>query len=620
MAVSMKERLADRGLKAALIIDDAYEDPIPEKIGAEAKTQFLRAARGEAARALLLKEFPGLDIEADDAVQTLLEESLPLQQLWNLYSEKAEFAWCKSAFNQFESDRASKRSRLLPLEKFLEEAGLAIQTLPGLDEDQAIEGSPSLVFIDFFLLEEQADQALTRVTNIGRRFGGVHERDRIRFRPLVFLISNRADLVRPYQERFRDGSNIKGSFFRFIDKANLGGAKLVDLLNGLLDAYPSATLLADYVDEFRAAAVVALDGLNRLELTDLALLHLFRVEAENEILGNYLNWLLSEAVSGGVQSSIKLNEVAEKLNTLTNRPIDGHIVAPRNELFNIYAKAVCRYDVRDREGNRGLPIGFGDILLDTAADEGKHKYLAVLHPACDIIRPQVGQEALCVLGDATYEGPANVKGLLKRELYDKGRHLIEVAEGEEALYRILEWDVKAVKTVLVSDLEKPERYQRLARLQPLFAHQLSEVVLRDLGRVGVPVTPSIVEVLDAEVRMKYKEQEVAFTSKGTEIFAAVRAQKRLTPSEELQQKKKISIAVCFTLPFLERIKADAESLKANAGQDASKFDEIIAACTDGRLAMVFADKDPVTVGRIKIWQKTPDNWDGLCNIALESTA
>mgnify|MGYP007080204881 CR=1 FL=1 len=583
------------------------------------RQQFLRAARTEAARPLLLKQFPELNIEADDAVQGLLEEIGSLRRLWGLYAGNKEFSWCNSAFTPFESDQASKRAQLVPLEKFLQDAGVTIQTLPSLDRHEAIQQIPGLVFVDFFLVEEHADKALARVTEIGKRFGSVKEAGGVRFRPLVFLISTRTDTVRPYQEKFRDDSNIKGSFFRFVGKADLGGKKLIDLISGLLDAYPSATLLADYVDEFQAAARVALDGLNRLELTDLALLDLFRIEAENERLGNYLNWLFSEAISGGVQSNLKLSEAAEKLNKLAKGPIDGHIVAPRNGLFNIYANAVCRYDVRDKGGKRGLPIGFGDILLDTGAGEGRHRYVAVLHPACDISRPDASLEALCVLGDSAYEGPANVKGLLKQELYDKDRHLIEVVDGKETLYRILEWDKKVVKTILVSDLENAERYQRLARLQPLFAHQLSEVVLRDLGRVGVPVTPSIVEVLDAEVRMKCKEDQQTIHTKGTPIFAAVRAFKRLTPAEATQQGKAVSMTICFTLPFLEEIKAVAETMKSRAGQDASKFGEIIAACTDGRLAMVFAPKDTVTVGRIKIWLKAPDNWDALCNIALESS-
>jgi hypothetical protein len=599
VGVDIAAKLAEYGLRSALIIDDAYELPSAAKISAEAKARFIQNVRDDEAGAAALREsFEGLDTEVDDQLSALLGNDESVQKIWGLYqSDMQRFGCCKAAFEDFEMDAGGKRASLKPLETYLNSVGVPFLTGDKIPAPEAISAI-GLVFIDFYLVEgEGPEQALVRITEIGKKFSDVRQSaDGKRFRPLVFLISSRPETAEREKGKFREHSHIKGSFFRFVKKANLTTDAFLPRLQYLLQEYEAAMALADYMDGFRSGALAAINKLEALELTELSLLHVLRIQAENERLGNYLNWIFSEAISGHIQSDDNVRERAGKLDKLQSQAIDGDIVAPRNTLFDIYANAVFRYDVRDRAGEGRMdPVAFGDIFLMHDVGE-KATYITVMHPACAVIRPKPGMAVFCVLGTSPGQGSSDIQQFLRQKLFDNDRHLIQVPVGDAIEFRIIDWDQDHVRTVPIADLNDPAKYRRVARFQPLFAHQLNEAVLRRLGSVGVPVTPSILQVLDADVVLNVNNVKHAYTTKGQGYFAAVSAMKR--------DENKDVLTIRFTLAFINSLKGWATERLAAANDDKAKLEEIIKICEGPDLAEIEAQKPdkPISVGnRIKVF-------------------
>lgn len=615
--------LRENGLQSVLIVDDAYETPTPGKIGAQAKGRFVRAVRdNDAGAAQLREQFPELDTDHDDELIGLLAYDEKVVRVWDLYQRTdRSFQWMEPTFREFEVQRALKRAPLLRLEAYVQEQGLPLEMRPSIPEEQV--NSYGLIFIDFFLDTDSIEVALERSVAIGKKFAAPREDNGTgrRFRPLVFLISSRAQTTREYQEKFRERSEIKGSFFRFIDKDQLTPERLPPRLERQLANYPSAMLLADYLEVFRKAAITAVDKLQELEPTDLALLNLLRIEAENERLGNYLNWLLSEAISGGIQSSEQTRAAGNRLDQRVSHRLDGHSLDPRNLLFEIYTNAVFRYDVRDVLGEaRSSLVTFGDIfVVDEVIEDAPPKekrfrirkllerlvpwrrvraprtrkvYLAVLTPTSDILRQKrEDKRILCLRGEAAGLGMTNVRELLRTDLSGQEQHLLQLRTNAAIEYRVVKWGKKELQTVELRDLADRKKCVRVARLQPLFAHQLKHVALSDIGRVGVPTSPAIVNVLDAEVVLTLSGFRHELKSKDLGMFAGIVANKRIGEAD--------AKVVAFSAAFLDELRTlVGEASDAASEQDKGKLDQIRKTC-EGALAEVeVKERKEIPVGNL----------------------
>ncbi len=640
--------LKEQGLQSVLIVDDAYEAPTPLKISAQAKGRFVRLVRDNEAGAIALRaEFPDLDTEIDDHVTGLLSEEGQLGKVWRLYSQAAGFQWIAPAFRDFEEQRALKRAPLLPLEAYIKSQHWPLETRSSLPEGDV--GSYGLVFIDFFLDTDSLEVALERSVEIGKKFTGIRESQGKQFRPLVFLISSRVETTRTYQEKFRQLSGIKGSFFRFIDKDNLTAERFPTRLERQLVSYQPAMLLADYLDEFRTAAIAAVDRLQQLELTDLSLLNLLRIEAENERLGNYLNWLLSEAISGGIQSSERTRLAAAKLDQRVNHRLDGHVIDPRNLLFEIYTNAVFRYDVRDVAGESRLSsVTFGDVyandevIEDTESSENRFRiprfrgcrwasrllkkvrqartrqvYFAVLSPTSDILRQRQGSKPiLCVKGEPKGGAMPNVEDLLNVELLGQEQHVLDLSAGASKEYRIIKWSKKDLQSIPLKELSDRKRFRRVARLQPLFAHQLKHVALSDLGRVGVPTAPAIVGVLDGVVVLTLPGGAQELKTKDLGIFAGIIANKRVQDGE-------VKI-IAFSMAFLDEMKAFVDMAVSKAGgQEKGKLEQVSKICENSLAEVEIKEREDHKVGNlVKIYIRSRSSEEEqkpvLCEILLST--
>ncbi len=586
--MNIAETLKRHGLRSAVIVDDAYELPRANHLTPQDRGQLLNLVRDDDANAeALVGVFPEIDPDIDDQVTNLLASDETVQRIWSAI--EGELAWCRPVFTDFESRRATKRAPLLPLEQYLQELGVPFDMLPTWDAERPADDI-GILFVDFFLDTDDADEALVRSVRVASKFA---ERtgSNPTFRPMVFLISSRSNRARRVQENFRTLSKIRGSFFRFIDKDDLRKEIFEPRLKAALTGYGPGMRFDDYLSEFENAATAAIQRLRDLELTDLSLLNLLRIEGEGERLGAYLNWLLTEAVSGGVQSSEALHEVASRLESGVNHPLDGHNVAARNLLFDIYTDAVFRYDVRDRSSYaRRHEVGFGDIFVHRYAAEAPRplysvsrragrmvrplsyqrrastRYLAVITPSSDLLRQtDPNFPVLCSIGKLGSERYTDIRELLKLELErEKERkgdnpkvpHILRLKEGSEAVYRVVKWETKGTCTVPIETLKTGRDFTRIARMQLLFAHELKQQCLNSLGRVGVPVRPTIVSAMDASVKINIAAGAVTFDTEGVGIFAGIVANKR--EKDGPQMYLVLSMAFMSELAKLAR-EADAKA-------------------------------------------------------------
>lgn len=592
--MDIQAKLRELGITSVLVVDDAFESPRPARIGAEAKARFLDHVHETETCGLQLRErFPNLDSEmADAAVLELLSNEESLGALWRFYRNEPDvFGWLSVAFEQFEQDLNFKRNSIAGLEAYLRDLHFNVTAWDGRHDNQPAL-THGLIFLDLFLVERDPpdpDADLQYAANIAALFAKERTVGSVSVQPIVVLISSREQRAREMKERFRELSGIKGSFFRFLEKSALAdSARISSMLEEVLEQYPSARQLAAYLDTLAEAAHGAVKyittKLGELELTDLALLNQLRLVPENETLGAYCNWLFAEGISTATQTDTKLRKASAQLTALERLRLDGH-VGPRNVLFDLYARAVARTDVRDEQGSpRSDSVAFGDIFReDKVQSEGTTTSIfhVALSPDCTMLRCEADYQVLCVQGEKA-DRIDDVKRWTAS--FGPSRHLLEFMEDNQSVFRVIKWDLDRIRTISMADLRDSTKYCRVARLHAVFSHQLKEDVLRELGRVAIPIAPSPVQVYDAQVRLIFGDQDIAWTPQG--IYAAI-----LTM--QYREREGLQRVLCFSRAFVTELKAKVQAEVPGAGVAKPSFDKLIAACGTDIFDNVTVAKDSV---------------------------
>jgi len=217
-------------------------------------------------------------------------------------------------------------------------------------------------------------------------------------------------------------------------------------------------------------------------------------------------------------------------------------------------------------------------------------------------------------GEARGASMTNVGDLLSVELLGQEQHLLQVGSGSNKEYRIIKWNKKDIQSVPLDELGDRKRFDRVARLQPLFAHQLKHVALSDLGRVGVPTSPAIVNALHGRVLLTLASGTVELKTKELGIFAGIIANKRVGEGE-------IKV-IAFSVAFLDEMKTfiDGAISKANA-QEKGKVEQVAKSC-EGALAEVeIRERKEIQVGNlvkiyIRLRTAEEEKKPGLCEILL----
>jgi hypothetical protein len=411
------------------------------------------------------------------------------------------------------------RTPLIHIENALERRGFNIQrfsALPSIDETPE---DAKIIIIDYVLSPETPEDMAAKVQESTRFLKNVIERlskNNNASWPLIILVSSRPFVANKHADKFREAVDILGAYFHFIKKVDLEG-ELGLFIDGFLGDYKEIELYRKVHSSISSAFADASRELsklvNRLELQDIAALHIGHLVHEGEALSDYIGWMVGQVVSAKVQKNVVLAEAAAALPSESHRVLLGHL-KPTQGIPSLFSElsSVMPASGQWQKNRRGaLELRFGDIFQKDGGPEdlSKSKYLLVISQTCDILQGKIKNgQVLCVEGHAT-EVESSEVDLMRATLHqmdEKGSILIKSGE---RFYQV-EWTEENLITVSQAKLKRERGYRYIGRLNEIYALEAQHNALNRLGRIGVPVKPGYGVVYGVlKVRIWGGKQEIA---------------------------------------------------------------------------------------------------------------
>lgn len=520
----------------AVVIDDALGPPGNGSVSSSDKSEWIEFLLEDvAAQQKILDCFSHLNVTVlDDLLELLLSEHEYLIRLWQLHKESTlEGVGLDRLFRTEDLNRIAKSEKA----NLVTEALIAIigdpdkvKLFPDLNLAETSLATADVAFIDFFLKEDESEEeALTRIKVASALFSNVK---------LIFFMSSRASIET--QQKVRELIGIRTAFFEVMNKSDINVPYIKSRLELKSASYESNQALQGILEGLTAAAHQAAEEFNQqsksLEVHDLRLLDLFRLNAEGQSLSEYLTWLFSEALAA------KTRRLG--LPKASKAPIEAGSIGFTGEifqqqvLFDFFSEVVFSPSL-----GRSQSIRFGEVLRLVS---NPSKYFLVLTPACDLVRCAIDKNILCVEADSLdYNGPFAQS---KEKLFGKHksglRHLLKADTDGVVSSKLLAWQKDIVHTFKLSVLQGAE-FERVALMNELFAHEVKEEVLRELGRVGTSINPAPPFALNAIIRWKHNGETHQQVTPQQSFISAL-----LTYSEqENGDSRKLAPAVVFSDKF-----------------------------------------------------------------------
>ena len=347
-------------------------------------------------------------------------------------------------------------------------------------------GDADLIVIDLFLGRQQSGDDIARAVQRARDL----VKERIQSPPLVILTS-KSTRLNENRDAFRDDAGLLGSTFRVASKSDLGkGGALESILLRLAGHYEDAKRVAGFVhawdNGFNHARENFMRLLRRLDLSDLAQVRALLLDFEGERLGDYLLDIADRVLQHEIEADHETIAAALELNKIDLAKYPAPHLTGTPDLQDIVHRMVFVHEDRLRlsEDNGKPQLQFGDVLRWKKQDEEVYAddVCLVVTPACDLVRG--GAERVMLLSgklvglqarDWSYEaGPVRTAIII---LPDEGRKWIR-------------WNLKDIRTLGWDELDglfgEGERLSRIGRLREIYAIEIQEMLLADLGRVGRP--------------------------------------------------------------------------------------------------------------------------------------
>lgn len=168
------------------------------------------------------------------------------------------------------------------------------------------------------------------------------------------------------------------------------------------------------------------------------------------------------------------------------------------------------------------------------------RYLLVLTPACDLIRCAPSKSVLCVEGSGS--DYSDFRSQTREKLYGKHtlglRHLLQKknAVGETAS-TLITWHRDRTSMYSVRELAT-NGFSRIALMNELYAQEVKEEVLRELGRIGTQIDPPPAFALHATLKWKAGDQTHSADTPKDSFYSAL-----LTYSEQRDEKPATSVVL-----------------------------------------------------------------------------
>ncbi|WP_297831494.1 hypothetical protein [Pseudomonas sp.] len=536
----------------ALVLDDAFAPPGAGAVTGEDKNDWIDFVANDAqAQAVLLAAFSAMKaVNIDALLEELISDHKHIATLWDHHeSNTLADANLVLLFKTYSLNRMGKLEKPLAvceaLQSFVKKERL--RTVWQIEDIVGETDQVDVAFIDFFLDDnEQETAALQRIRNYKEHLTKVK---------LLFFMSSRASIE--VQQSVRSILGKRTAFFEVMTKTDVNAEFVLARIRERRATYLGNKSLEDIVlglaDATRTAAEEFWQQCDDLEVHDLRLLNLARLAAEGESVSAYLTWLASESIASKIRriysekppktlldsGKISISGQAKQSKVLFELFSDvvfgpsqaagshlqfGEILVPKVQR-NRASKAL---ELRRKASTHAKSKVMGrnrlwENLRETAEYDksitphwhAPDRYLLILTPACDLVRCSPSKSVLCVVGVG--EDLDSLKDQVSDKLYGKHkqglRHLLN-AKGPGSPV-LITWQKDQTFMLSVRELLSGT-YRRVAQMNELYAHEVKEEVLRQLGRVGTQIDPPPPFALHAQLRWKASNNSATMTVANTQ--------------------------------------------------------------------------------------------------------
>lgn len=476
----LRKLLEDSGIRKAVVIDDVFDDaPRPDELNEGDWSNFFDDL-SEAGNKQLAELFPAYETMDRSDLQ---ESQNFIDILWDNRTTLPSGS-SKILFVDYETTNATERARLEDLVRELESFGLTCEKMGRDLQDGAKDAD--LIVIDLFLGRSQSGEDMARAVRRAKDL----VKERINSPPLVILTS-RSHRLNENRDVFRDEAGLLGSTFRVESKKSLiNEGKLEAVLTRLAQHYEDAKRVAGFVHAWDTGLEHARKNfvrvLRRLDLSDLAQTRALLLDFEGQKLGEYLLDVADRVLQHEIEDDDDTIAAALELNKINLERYPAPHLAGSPDLQELVHRMVFQHPDRLRlsEADGKVELQFGDVLRWKTEDarELTADVSLVMTPACDLVRDGA-ERVLLLSGTLESLQPRNWS-------YKAGpvRTAIVILPDEDRKW--IRWNLKNVSTLSWGEVDtligKQNRLTRIGRLRAIYAIEIQQMLLTDMGRIGRP--------------------------------------------------------------------------------------------------------------------------------------
>lgn len=526
---SLGKAFETQGIKQIAIVDDGYDEPTYMKLSETHRTRFHALVddaiddeeNEDTEASCIAAGFGGLA-----EIRERIETPEYFSRLWGQYQTLSQDDLFRKLVHElvkgFVSERRDKLASLDKLEKLIIDSCNIKPEKFGSDANADHMAQYELIFLDFYLEEQSAaDGGGREDQDLSRERSQEFLRKLIKASParvpLVMLISSEAkasDLP-----EFRTHTKILASALHFLPKNQIENntMRAQATILGLIKQREEVTALAKLLDlwqnEVKTAADDLMEVVRELELSDYAYLQKYRLNYEKVPLGHYLVWLFNGFLAGKVEEGLHSVEVLKLVKSLATSEDFPSRVAPTKAISDLYGAVTTssvpmEIDLREVEATDDVvqqsdafkPVAWaGDVFVREDvwqkaggyADPRQAKFdypmpeaFAVVTPACDLVPGRSDKlKTVSAIGGTL---------VALDEASKPTTHFLTLHEDKRFH---VEWNSKWPLAIPIGAMNGSSafegRYRWVGRLRELYHADLQYSLVSDLGRIGLPVVPTM---------------------------------------------------------------------------------------------------------------------------------
>lgn len=487
MNASIQELLQVRGIRTALVVDDAYDPlPIASDLSDESAWSIFFDDFDDEDKASLGDRYKPF---ADKGEFDLPEDNAFVAVLWNARGElRADLI--DPLFESYDQSVAHDRLILKDVKELLCGFGLQVKTAGRrlADWDRAAD----LVVADLFLgsRQERADMN-TCVDAIS----GLIE---TRAEPPILVLMSRSARLQTLSGEFRNKTGLFASGFRAIHKSDiLKAGRLEYAVRELATHRPDHLKLHRFLDRWSSGVTDAVmrtaADIRRLDLEDWATIRDLLLDEEKATAGTYVLDVLELVLLHELESDLGFLAAAADLDSFEEKYYPPTTIPHAKDTLAIISKTLYEHDNRRvLDSGSSCPVEFGDILGPTEGHElpedslfrgndDETLVLITMTPACDLMR-KGPTRVLFMAGEVKEMHPAH-SSKASRKLFTP---VLDLASDSRVW---VDWQRNNLITMTPGELERllatDGGGRIVARLRSIHAVALQQQLLGDLGRVGL---------------------------------------------------------------------------------------------------------------------------------------